>query len=180
MGDCANAADKEDTQCNLLFGIRDRIRAVTNVAANSKGVVATDCSCETHSTTFDRRKAGQRTGLRIEGVRRTKHGTARLDDIKALKHHAEHGTGLHILDHTGEEGLVLEIGVVCTCVSFDAMRSVDQTWARFSRCSLLGKSSLAAMSWKPRFSNRVRISPMRPRSTPSGCLGRVVSELDAL
>lgn len=63
--------------------------------------------------TIDRRKTAQHTGLRSEGVCSTEHSTARFDGIEALKDHAEHGAGLHVVDQTGKESLFLEIGVVC-------------------------------------------------------------------
>lgn len=62
----------------------------------------------------DQRKTVQCTGLRSERVCGTEHGTARLDGIEALKDDAEHGAGLHVLDQTGEKGLILEIGIVCS------------------------------------------------------------------
>ena len=53
--------------------------------------------------------------MRSEGVGSTKHGTAGLDGVKALKDHAEHGAGLHVRDQAGKKGFFLEIDIVCGC-----------------------------------------------------------------
>lgn len=54
------------------------------------------------------------TGRRLERVGRAEHGTAGLDGIKALPNHGYDGARRHILDEGREEGLALQVGVVCT------------------------------------------------------------------
>jgi hypothetical protein len=49
----------------------------------------------------------------LERVGGTEHDTASLDGVKSLPNHGNNGAGRHVLDQAGEEGLALEIGVVC-------------------------------------------------------------------
>jgi len=49
----------------------------------------------------------------LERVGSTKHDTASLDSIESLPDHRNNGARRHVLDQAGEEGLALEIGVVC-------------------------------------------------------------------
>lgn len=58
-------------------------------------------------------RAGLRTGGGGEGVGSTKHDAAGLDGVEALPDHGDDGAGGHVLDEAGEEGLALEVGVVC-------------------------------------------------------------------
>jgi len=83
-------------QGNLLLGALNSIRAVDDVAANSEGIVTTD-----------RANGGG------EGVGGTKHDTAGLDGIKTLPDHGDDGARGHVLDQSREEGLALEISVIC-------------------------------------------------------------------
>ncbi len=50
----------------------------------------------------------------LERVGRAEHRAASLDSIETLPDHGDDGAGCHVLDEGGEEGLALEIGVVCT------------------------------------------------------------------
>ena len=58
-----------------------------------------------------------RTRSRSEGVGRAEHDTAGLDGVKALPDHRDDGASSHVLDEAGEEGLALEVSVVCTYVT---------------------------------------------------------------
>ena len=58
-------------------------------------------------------RAGLRTGGGGEGVGSTKHDAAGLDGVEALPDHGDDGAGGHVLNEAREEGLALEVGVVC-------------------------------------------------------------------
>ena len=59
-----------------------------------------------------KRREERRTGRGRERVGRAEHGTAGLDGVKTLPNHSDNGTGSHILDESGEEGLLLQVLVV--------------------------------------------------------------------
>ena len=83
-----------EPESDLLLGVLDRVGAVADVAADVNGEVATD-------------GAGS-GGERVGG---TEEGAAGLDGILALPDHGGDGARVHVLDETGEKGLVLEVGI---------------------------------------------------------------------
>lgn len=56
--------------------------------------------------------AADGAGLRVQGVGGTQQDTAGLDGINALPDHGDNGAAEHVLDQAGEEGLLLQVGVV--------------------------------------------------------------------
>lgn len=64
-------------------------------------------------TRVKRATDGTRTRGGREGVGGTKHGAASLDRVETLPDHGDDGAGGHVLDEAGEEGLALEVSVVC-------------------------------------------------------------------
>ena len=83
-----------EPESDLLLGVLDRVGAVADVAADVNGEVATDGA-----------------GSGGEGVGGTEEGAAGLDGILALPDHGGDGARVHVLDETGEKGLVLEVGI---------------------------------------------------------------------
>jgi len=75
--------------------------------AKSPRMVPERISSSTLSVTERRHTWG-----RGEGVRGAEHSTAGLDGVQTLPDHGDDGTSGHVLDQTGEEGLVLEILIV--------------------------------------------------------------------
>ena len=53
------------------------------------------------------------TGSGSQGVGGTKHSATSLDSVKSLPDHADDGSGSHVLNQAREEGLALEVSVVC-------------------------------------------------------------------
>lgn len=47
-----------------------------------------------------------------QGVGGTQDGSTGLDGVQTLPDHTDDGTRVHVLDQTGEEGLLLQVGVV--------------------------------------------------------------------
>ena len=70
----------------------------------------------------------QHTRSRREGVGRAEHDTAGLDGVKALPDHRDDGASSHVLDEAGEEGLALEVSVVCIGSRF-VRRRAEETCA---------------------------------------------------
>jgi hypothetical protein len=52
------------------------------------------------------------TGGGSQGVGGTQDGSTGLDGVQTLPDHTDDGTRVHVLDQTGEEGLLLQVGVV--------------------------------------------------------------------
>ncbi|GMT02925.1 hypothetical protein PENTCL1PPCAC_25098, partial [Pristionchus entomophagus] len=80
---------------DLTVGRLDRVRTVADVAANLDGEVSADGSGS----------GGERVGG-------SEHDTALLDDVESLPDHGDDGSGDHVVDEGGEEGLLLQIDVV--------------------------------------------------------------------
>ena len=62
-------------------------------------------------------QADVRTGSRGKRVSSAEHDTAGLDGIETLPDHGDDGARGHVLDEAREEGLALEVSVVCTYVT---------------------------------------------------------------
>lgn len=96
---------------------------MADVAANGEAEVTADGTCDKVSERITRYATRcARTDGRLEGVGGAEHNTASLDGVKSLPDHGDDGAGGHVLDQTGEEGLALEIGVVCGQGSAPARR----------------------------------------------------------
>ncbi len=96
---------------------------MADVAANGEAEVAADGACDKVSERITRYATRcVRTNGRLEGVGGAEHNTAGLDGVKSLPDHGDDGAGGHVLDEAGEEGLALEIGVVCGHGSAPARR----------------------------------------------------------
>jgi len=53
------------------------------------------------------------TNWGLERVSCSEHNTTSLHSVKALPDHGDDGAGSHVLDQAGEEGLALEVSIVC-------------------------------------------------------------------
>lgn len=96
---------------------------MADVAANGEAVVTADGACEKVSERITRYATRcVLTDGGLEGVGSTEHDAAGLDGVKSLPDHGDDGAGGHVLDQAGEEGLALEIGVVCGQGSAPARR----------------------------------------------------------
>lgn len=84
-----------EPESDLFLGVLDGIRAMADITANGKGVVATD---------------GARA--RLKGVGRAQHDTASFHGIQTLPDHSKDRAREHVSDHAREEGLVAEVLIV--------------------------------------------------------------------
>jgi len=97
-----------EPQSDLLLGALDGIRAVADVAANSQSVITTD---------------GADGGLQWVGS--SKHDATGLHCVQALPDHSNYGSGGHVLNETGEEGLALKIGIVLLKVLWGCVNELE-------------------------------------------------------
>jgi len=84
-----------EPQGNLLLSGLDGVGPVADVTPDLNAVVAADGA-----------------GLGVLGVGLAKHHAASLDDASSLPDHGHDGSGSHVLDESGEEGLGGKVGVV--------------------------------------------------------------------
>ena len=84
-----------EPQGNLLLGRFDSVGAVANVTADLDAEVASDGA-----------------GLAVSRVGLAQHHTAGLHGVQTLPHHGDDGAAGHVLDKSGEEGLLGEVSVV--------------------------------------------------------------------
>lgn len=80
-------------RCNHTLD--SRVGTVADVSADGEGKVTSDG-----------------TGGGLQGVGGTQDGSTGLDSVQTLPDHTDNGTRVHVLDQTGEEGLLLQVGVV--------------------------------------------------------------------
>lgn len=77
------------------------------------------------------------TRLRRERVGRAEHRAAGLDGIKALPDHGDDRSSRHVLDEAREEGLALEVLVVCVYRSSSIHRISTSSAARLTLLEVL-------------------------------------------
>jgi len=121
-----------EPQSDLFLRALDGIRAVANVAADSQSVITTDGA-----------------DGRLQWVGSSKHDAASLHCVQALPDHGNDGSGGHVLNETGEEGLALKVGVVLLKVLWGCVNEFegDQLEATFfeSTDDLADKRALHAV-----------------------------------
>ena len=67
----------------------------------------------TQNLPYDHENWSRRTRSGGQGVGSAKHNAASLDGIEALPHHGNDGARGHVLDEAREEGLALQVSIVC-------------------------------------------------------------------
>ena len=80
---------------DLLLGILNRVRSVTDVATDLNAEITADGA-----------------GGRLKGVGSTEHLTSSGNGLLALPNHGNDGSAEHVIAKLGEEGLVHEVAVV--------------------------------------------------------------------
>lgn len=87
--------ERSATNLHCYHTLDLRVGTVADVSADGEGKVTSDG-----------------TGGGLQGVGGTQDGSTGLDGIQTLPDHTDDGAGVHVLDQTGEEGLLLQVGVV--------------------------------------------------------------------
>jgi hypothetical protein len=80
---------------HILQHLYSRVGTVADVSADGKGKVTSDG-----------------TGGGLQGVGSTQDGSTGLDGVQTLPNHTDDGARVHVLDESGEEGLLLQVLVV--------------------------------------------------------------------